>query len=425
MKQFDPEEPPTFGIDTRFCKVNDVDESWRERREETGNEYDRVISWVLANALRKWNNSTESSVTSEAKRSWILIKLLNVTISSLSLFAMCSIILLNFALSSFLTASTFCNIVVLASALSVLATNKSDIYRVGVGLALLVPLADVLFGILFDNATNDKTLIVHYDVGWFSASTSLVTLWLSCAACLFGFICGFGLRTGVTAGVLTVITPTSHSPWQDHTSYQEIFKVIFGMGCGLNFVVWCSSIIPLMLDKVVFNYASIPKRVNIFTRFALPTLLLSLLPCMQYAKDAPVCLHGFLLGVGIMSGLFLGRWLAENYAHENGNEKLLFGLVVGIATAYLGGYRIHLIHKDGLDMINVIPRLTPLMSAEIYRRLVNRKNPAPVRMVSNKLAKNTDTLPIKTKPMGLCWPGILLQYPPHIHGTRCGVHHCV
>ena len=395
-EQFDPKEPPTFGIDTHFCKVNDVDETWRERREKIGKEYDRVISWVLANALRKWNNSTESSVTSEPKRSQILTKLLNVIISSLSLFAMCSVILLNFALSSFITSSTFCNIVVLVSALSVLATNKSDIYRVGVGLALLVPLAHVLFGILFNNATNDKTE-VDLDVKRFSVSTSLVTLWLPCATCLYGFICGFGFRTGVTAGVLTVITPTSHSSWQDHTSYQEILKVLFGMGCGLNFVVLCSSIVPSMLDKVFFNYLYIQKRVGIFTRFALglPGVILSLLACIQYIKDAPLFLHGFLLGVGIMVGLFLGRWLAVNYAYENDSEKLFFGLVVGIATTYLSGYRIPLIHEDGLDMVNVLLRLTPLTSVEIYRRFVNRNNPAPIQMVSNKLAKNTDTLPIK------------------------------
>ena len=376
-EQFDPEEPPTFGIDTRFCKVNNIDESWRDRKEETGNEYNHVISWYLANALRKWNNSSESSETSEFKYSWIFSKLLSAIFASASLLTIFGLVFVGLALSQYMTTLTFSYVLALFSSISLLATKRSDMYQIGTGLVIAMPLVDVLLGTLFDSEVN----LVNAQ----SISNYIMVLWLL-SGTIFGIICGCGVRIGVASGVLLVTFSTSdgalHSRWQDHTSFRDLIEILIGTLYGFAFIGYVSSIFPPMLQKVFFKYSNLSKWTSILIIFAsLAIIIISVLPSLvkQFANYVISCLPGFLFGAGTMCGLLLGRWFGQNFIRSSNCDNriymLLTGFVLGTGFGHLSGYRIPLIHKDGLGIMNAIFRLTPLILAEMLRHEY-RKNPA-------------------------------------------------
>ena len=48
-KPFDPKEPSTFGIDTKICRVQEVDKSWQERTKEKGDDIMDCIVWNFKN----------------------------------------------------------------------------------------------------------------------------------------------------------------------------------------------------------------------------------------------------------------------------------------------------------------------------------------------------------------------------------------
>ncbi|XP_072030193.1 uncharacterized protein [Amphiura filiformis] len=274
-ERFDPKEPPTFGIDTRFCKVSEIDESWRERVDETGSEYERVLSWVLANDLTKWRKSHETDEVPKSTATRLFRWTMTAVLVTLSLCGMLGIVLLSVVLSSFMTASSFCYLLVVLSGSSVFVTKKSDMYRVGVGLAIFVPLVHVLFGTLFYNHNETK------NEDCLSITISLLAIWLV-SGTLFGFACGFGLRTGVAAGVLLMLTPTASDKadaglekgWQDHVSFLVATQLCVCIGCGMAFGVGTSALIPSISKKLISNHTKVPKGVS---NFAHVLIILSVL----------------------------------------------------------------------------------------------------------------------------------------------------
>ena len=216
-ERFDPEEPSTFGIDTRMCKVNEIDGSWRERRTESVSEYDQIMSWVLADRLHKWRKSARASTTSV--KTWLSQQLV-YAIAIVALYILISgIILLSVVLSPILTASTFCYGLIIISALSVFITQKSDVYRVGVGVALAIPLTDFLFRCLFaptDDLKTEFRIVI------------MIAIWIS-SSLLHGFVCGVGLRTGAAAAALLLNHPTSVAGsicWQEHVAIIQVTEIL-------------------------------------------------------------------------------------------------------------------------------------------------------------------------------------------------------
>ena len=392
-ERFDPDEPSTFGIDTRMCKVNEIDGSWRERRTESVSEYDQIMSWVLADRLHKWRKLARASTTSV--KTWLSQNLV-YAIGTVALHLLIAgIVLLSVVLSPIFTASTFCYGLVIISSVSVLITQTSDVYRVGVAMALVIPLTDFLFGCLFAQTTDG--LKTEFRI------VTMIFTW-SLSGLLYGFLCGFGFRTGAAAAALLLNHPTSvagSNHWQEQVSTMQVTEILIGMVIGMAVGLSTHSLrdLPVLKNNIRANMYS--WKINLVIQHALISIWGTIV--FNYVTTVSTYIYGGLLGVGIISGLLHGRtlaaWLACKYGKHiliSENVMDLHGLVMGIILGCMCGYRVPIIHEEGHTMFGVIARISPLVIVEIYRRrIVKQANPAPVRMVSSRLSKGDNTVPIK------------------------------
>ena len=80
-KQFDPEEPSTFGINTKICRVKEVDKSWQERTKDKGDDVTDCIIWNLKNKQPDEDQRKQKSENSYEFHLHILVLCLLVAVT--------------------------------------------------------------------------------------------------------------------------------------------------------------------------------------------------------------------------------------------------------------------------------------------------------------------------------------------------------
>ena len=397
---FNPHEEPTFGIATKMCQVNEVDDvNWKERRTDgngESSEFIDVTTWYLANRLSKIklkDNSAETSAEHNFRDMVFVAGIILAICCSISVFIIVPPQILGFSWS-------FVFLVNAASALGLLAGN-TEMYRVLAG-ASFIPLMFQLLGkYAMCQDSNDSSEQSIDTVDCVDSIHSSVYIyfpqWLLIGY-LLGFLCSCGLRTMIIYTIVCAWVPSEplqinllpRNPdvqsWKTSTANDLVIVCCPGMVLGVFIQCTCSSCICAVTAKL--SGMELPLRQKDHIAFVIVQVLTFYTVYSSNYWMIVTSALGVSFGISLVYGLTHGRTVFVQI--DNCHFCQGFGVIVGCVVAHYCNFDFAF-----ADISSVISLLSSGLSSAVRTWLVLQvqslkrrtvgKNQAPVKLVSDKL----------------------------------------
>ena len=393
-KQFDPEEPSTFGIDTKMCRVQEVDKSWQERNKEKGDDVTDCVVWNFKNKrLDKDENEKDSSPHYIAHL----------------LFGFCLLVVL-LGFPDFIILLGWSNGMKLAvcASLVVLVWSKNvQLYLTIKNVAEAIFTVNLIAGLLLNpNSTVPK----------FAAGITSFTLTMQ-----KGLVTVFQIRSGLSTVLgVTLLSYTSDNTenWLQQLGVEHTMSFALGFAMG-------SGVFPYLATLSVQNYTCVLSRRSLLQKDvlieAMIVLLLTIIPFLCQNDKLELFIIAFCSGFGDEVGITLGQRLTISrfFVSDVMKNRILWSV-----PAVVYGWLLVTLCNDSVlpdinnIVLNIIIGVLPLVIAEWYRNQLLEYNSTALHAASKAEQSSENTMPLNLS----LWDFAGQEFYYNTHHTFMSVH---
>ena len=397
-KPFDPEEPSTFGIDTKICRVQEVDKSWRER---TKDKRDDVIDSIIWNFKNR--HLSEDQTKQETTSHYILHLLFGLCLLFLLLMFPKFVILVGW--------SNCMKLAVCISMITLVTSKNVQLYITIKNVAEAMFTVNLVGGLLLTS----NNLVPKVALGVVAFILTLQK----------GVVTVCQIRMGVSAVLgVTLLLYTSDNTLNVLSSlasqYTPCRVLAFGFlgALGSGVYPYITAVSVKTRTFVLSRYSMVPQ--EMFFE-ALIVFIMTLIPVLYKSNILTMCTIVFCAGLGDEVGITLGqRFTMSRFFISTIMENRILWSIPWVVYGWL---LVQLCNDSVLPdinniILNIIFGVLPLVIAEWYRNKLLEYNSTALHA-----ALKADQLSENTMPLNLSlwdFAGQELYY--NTHHTFMSVH---
>ncbi|XP_071799737.1 uncharacterized protein [Asterias amurensis] len=392
-REFDRNERPTHGIETRMCHVTNVDKQWNEAGSAKVDDIKECAAAIAAleeasseephqkeDATKSFFKASPSSVDNFFSSASVETGLLNIC-KQFSIFFDISVVML---VSLFVGLSQFGYAAFTLGCIGLL-TLVLD-YNVAFRCAICVSVSFALFEAMARGNEHQKELscTVNDDfvaLDWFILQNIVFNVFNTA---IFGTACGLGFRTGVA-----VAFSASVPPWEDSSGNTAWQSVSFWNAASICLVLLAGS----LSGGVTYKYCTVNDRLHRRRTIAscfFMTLLFTVYVNVECGSRLLlyIFMNAYVMIVGMAWGFMFGRRAVMKHGFEARYiTKKTIGLIFGFYLVRMCGWSLRLpgTSLKSLAFYTFSVIVFPLFDLYTAFRIWNTKSTFPVKTIRNQM----------------------------------------
>ena len=397
-KPFDPEEPSTFGIDTKMCRVKEVDKSWHERTKEKGDDVIDCLIWNFKN-----RHLDEDQTKQESTPHYILHLVFGLCLLILLLMFPKFIILVGW--------SNCMKLVVCISMITLLWSKNVQLYITIKNVAEAMFTVNLGIGLLL----SPNYLVPKVALGVVAFIMALQKGMLTVSQIRMGVSVVLGVTlllytSDNTANMLSSLAP-------QYTPCSVLALCLLGaLGSGV--YPYLATVSAQTSTFVLSRYSMVPLEI-LFE--VLVVFIMTLIPVLYDSNKLDECVIVFCAGLGDEVGITVGQrfTMSRFFISTIMKNRILWS----IPAVVYGWLLVQLCYDSVLPdinniAINIIFGVLPLVIAEWYRNKLLEYNSTALHTASKAEQSTENTMPLNLS----LWDFAGKEFYYNTHHTFMSIH---